>query len=488
MHFNKAYFFAILTILSGCISMSKEEQTQNILSSPSFNTSTENSLEESFFATGDFPKTNWWESFESQELNSLIEGALSLNPSIQQVKSTIDFARQKTTIAKSRLFPLIFFDGNETWEFLSHNGLYRALNPKIPITNNLVNLSLSFNYEVDFWGKYRNLFRAALGEQKASQAEYAQAVLITTTSVAQTFFALKTNLVRERLYKKLFSVRSQVFELQNLLQEEALLSKLPPLLSKENVSEAEQWVFAIQEEIAENKHLLNTLVGIGPDEPLAIDSKLPPLVKTLLIPENISLDLLSRRPDLMAQIWRVEAIAHEVGAAKADFFPNVNLMGFLGLESGMYAHLLQKNSGTGGLAPAFHLPIFTAGAIRANVRAKKATFDEAVYSYNTLLLQSAKEVTDVLSFAKMIFLQKKAQDSIVQDAKMRYEITELRNQKGLDSRLANYAFLEELIQKRLKLVSLIYNQYVAAIKLIKALGGGYASEYTLPLQAKEVTP
>ncbi|MES2121830.1 MAG: TolC family protein, partial [Chlamydiota bacterium] len=250
--------------------------------------------------------------------------------------------------------------------------------------------------------------------------------------------------------------------------------------------EAEKRVWGIREEVETDKHLLNILIGNGPDAPLDIAEMLPPLPSQLEIPQTVSIDLLSRRPDLMAQIWRVEALANEVGAAKADFYPNINLTGFLGLESVLYALLFKSSSKTAGLEPAIHLPIFTAGAIRANIRAKKALFDDAVEQYNALILQSTQEVSDLLIFAEALFHQKQEQEGIVASAETRYDVTRLRNQMGLDSLLETYALQEEVIAKELDNVTLLFGQYAAAIKLIKSLGGGYQSEYSIPITAKEL--
>jgi NodT family efflux transporter outer membrane factor (OMF) lipoprotein len=477
--------FGCLVLIYGCVSMSKEEQTANLISPPDVKTSIENGLSSGYFNLGDWPQQNWWEIFNSNQLNHLIVEALKQNPTIQGIERRVELAKQTAKVVRSRLFPLIFFNLDETWEYLSHNGLYRALNPEIPINANLIDLTLSFNYEFDFWGKNRNLFQSALGQSRAAQAESAQVQLITATSIAQAFFALKTNLTRKRLYEDLLDVRSNIFELQKLLLEKALLSKLDPLLSEEYLLQAEQWVLSIEEEIETDCHLINTLLGRGPNSPLKIQEGLEPFTDQLTIPENLSLDLLARRPDLMAQIWRVEALAHEVGAAKADFFPNINLKAFAGLESIAYHLLLQSRSKTASLEPAIHLPIFTAGAIRANIRAKKALFDEAVFDYNNLILRSAQEVADLLILAQTIFKQKGDQEQIVKAATSRLDLISLRIQKGLDNQLKEYYVQEELIQKQLEDVSLTYNQYLAAIKLIKALGGGYQSEYQIPLKAKE---
>jgi NodT family efflux transporter outer membrane factor (OMF) lipoprotein len=470
-------YYLLLLFLSGCISMSKEDQAKNLIPTPSIESTVAESLEKPFFSSGPWPDKSWWEIFESKQLNELIETALANNPSIQSVEQTIENARARAVIARSSLFPLVYFNYDDNWQYLSKNGLYRTLNPTFPLNANLVDLSLSFTYEFDFWNKYRNLFRAALGQQMAQEAETAQVKLITTTSVAATYFALKTNLIRLDLYCKLSEVRKKIYELQTLLLENALYSKLPVLLSEEQLYESEKLVYSLQEEVAENKHLINILVGNGPDVELGIDQSLPSLPKNLAIPKDLSLNLISRRPDLMAQIWRVESLAHEVGAAKADFFPNISLSGFLGFETVNYSKLFNSSSKTTGIEPALSLPVYTAGAIQAGVDAKRALFDEAVFEYNNLILQATREVADILVFAISIFEQQQKQEKIVKSSKERYELTILRQQSGLDNSLENFAFQEAVLLKELDNINLIYNEYAAAIKLIKALGGGYNPEF-----------
>lgn len=481
---KKSIFFALIFV-SGCVSLPKEQQTENLIAPPSLETSMTKGVESGFFHLGEFPKENWWETFHSTELNALITEALLQDPTLQSAEKRVEFAKQTAKITRSKLFPLLFFDADETWQYLSKNGLYRTLNPKIPLNANLVDLTLSFQYEFDFWGKNKNLFDAALGEKKAQEAEAAGVKLITTTSIAQGYFALKTNLIRKSLYEELYAVRKGIWDLQCLLQDKALLSKFEPLLSEEELFEAEKGLLGISEEVETNRHLINILVGKGPDAPLCIEESLPCPLKALPLPDQLSTNLLARRPDLMAQIWRVEALAHEVGAAKADFYPNINLTALAGLESVLYRKLFKAQSQTGALEPAIHLPIFTAGAIRANLRAKKALFDAAVFDYNALILQSAAEVADLVSLGKAIFAQMADQEKIVTAAKERESLTILRASNGLDNLLSLYAVKQELILKKLDEVSLLYSQYLTAIKLIKALGGGYQSEYAIPLSKKE---
>ncbi len=271
--------------------MPLEQQTENLIPAPNLDYSVEKSIKSTFFSLGEWPHPHWWELFHSDVLTTLIVEALYQNPSIQEVKARIHFASQEAIIARSRFFPFVFLKGDDDWQYLSKHGLYRALNPKIPLNANLVDLTLSFAYEFDFWGKNAHLFRSALGEVMAREAETAQVQLITSTAIAQTYFALKTNLMRKHLYEKLVEVRSRIFQLQHLLLEKALFSKLSPLFAQETVFEAKKLLASIEEEIAANKHLINILAGRGPDTPLDTDERGTPLPKQVTLPATRAVEL-----------------------------------------------------------------------------------------------------------------------------------------------------------------------------------------------------
>lgn len=468
-------------LLSCRIGLTPKQQIQNLKSPANLNHAVKQTLKQkSIFAEKNWPDSNWWINFQSAELNNLIEQALVANPTIQEINSRIVVAKQESVVTGSLLFPLVYFDASDTRRYLSKNGLYRAFNPKLPLNANLIDLSLSFQYNFDFWGQNRNLLCAAIGKTKVARAEAAEVKLIITTALAQAYFAYKTNLSRQELYQQLALLRKNIAELQGLLIQKGLSSNLLSFTPAENYLEAKKWLASINEELASNLHLINILAGKNPDSPLSKNKKLPALPLKLSIPKNISLDLVSRRPDLMAQIWRAKAQAYNTGAAMADFYPNVNIRGLLGLESVTWKKLFDISSGTAAIKPALHLPIFTAGAINANIQANKAEFDAAIFAYNNLLLRSTQEILDSLDFASSIYQQKKEQIGIVSDAQQRYQLVNLRQQKGLDSQFELYQQQEELIQKRLVDISLTYNQYLASIKLIKALGGGYV-ETDIPL-------
>ncbi|PWY56323.1 RND transporter [Legionella qingyii] len=473
--------FSLYTLVSCTVSLPQQSQIKNLKTVPAMEHSINKSLQKKeIFSEGKWPNKQWWLSYNNPELNALVTEALANNPSIHEIKNRIKVAKQQAIVTRSLLAPLVFFNADENRQYVSENGLYRAFNHTFPLNARLLDLSLSFTYEFDFWGKNRNLFYSALGEAKVREAEAAEVELITSTAIAQAFFAYKTNLVRKKLFTQLIEVRQKTAKLQNILVQKGLSSKLPALETSEKLLESQKLLSSITDELTADKHLINTLAGRGPDTPLLIKSTLPSLPKTLNIPKILPLDFLARRPDLMAQIWRAKALAYKTGAAMAEYYPNINLAGLIGLESTSWRKFLDLSSGTAAIRPALQLPIFTAGAIRANINATKAQFDAAIDAYNNLLLFSTQEVLDVLAFAEDVYQQKLEQKQVVEFAKQRYQLSYLRQQKGLDSLFDLYFLQEEVIQKELVDVTLLYNQYLASIKLTRALGGGYYQK-TIPL-------
>ncbi len=332
-----------------------------------------------------------------------------MSPTLSKVLAKVAQADQEAKKERAALFPKLDFDYEEQWQYFSKNGFNRSYfstppgSPPIPAKDNQIDLSLYFNYEIDFFGKNRNLFRAALGEAKAQYAEAKQAALMLTTLVVQTYIELQTKLAQEEVLKQRCQNRDQLFELTASRTQKGLESAIAPLEREQDLYEVELELVDLEKEIALDKHALAVLVGVGPNTDLTCRPMRAVFEGSISLPSDLSTDLLARRPDLMAQVWRVEAAAKQIGAAKADFYPSVNLMAFGQLESLSFNKLLNIGSRQGGLVPAVHLPIFTGGKLTANLKEKVASFNEQTYRYNEMLLNAAKEVADQIVILSSTF-------------------------------------------------------------------------------------
>lgn len=477
MRFSYYFLHVWLIWLCGCASVPNHDLAK--LSEPlSLGGVEELALAQEDFDRGGWPKNTWWEMFGDPQLNDLIEMALENSPTLKEAAAKVEFSKQMAKKQRSSLFPKVDLDYAEEWQYFSENGFVRSFYPvlpgvTVPATVNQIDLTLNFSYEFDFWGKNRKRFQSALGEMRTMRAEKAQAELVLTTHLAQTYFQLQAHLAEQAILEEKFEQRSDLYDLSISRLESGIEPDYPTLVREKNVYSVAQLLLAVQRDIAFDTHMIKLLIGQGPDSP---DLRFPlsaSFDQPFPLPSNLSIDLLARRPDLQAQIWRVESAAKEIGIAKADFYPNVNLSAFAGLESLAFNDFFKWSSHTGGLEPALHLPIFTGGKLRANLRSKVASYNEAVFSYNDLLLRAAKEVAD-----QLILLQTKNGELDMQMATVRatldqYRLKELRFAKGINDYLTVLDMEEEVLNQRLSLVNLQRDHLLAVLQMVKAFGGGY---------------
>lgn len=467
--------FILLSLMSSCLKIPTDEAECELYSTPDLQATTEDALSTRRFARGDFPNSCWWEMFQDEQLSRLICLALKDNPTMIVAEERVKVAQEESIIKKSRLFPTIGLSANLNWQYLGKNSFFRAFTPQFPANITEYVIDLDFSYEFDFWGKNRNFYRAALGFLKAEMAERAGVELSLSTAVAAAYFKWQIQLRQLSILQEERKVMTQFFGLIQQRQENAIGNQQDVLLGEENILVIDRNILILEEKVALTKHFLLMLLGQGPDAKEQID-KIP--FTTLFafpLPSEISCDLLARRPDLMAQIWRVEAAAHLVGAAKADFYPNVDLTAFAGLDSVFFNKLFSMGSWTTSVKPALHLPIFTAGRIRANLRARHAEFTESIYTYNDMLLHAVKEVADNIVTLKYANQNFDAQQQIVENKMQNQKLSSLRYENALNNLLEVLNAHEAVLREKFLQLKYEYDRYKATIQLIRTLGGGYCN-------------
>lgn len=433
---------------------------------------TSQAMDNRWLALGDGPKYKWWEEFKDPTLNNLIEESLRLSPTLQAAEARVQTATQIAFQKRAALFPEINFGGDSNWQHFAKEGFFRALAPTVPTVVNDVNLDLIFTYEFDIWGKYRDLFAAALGEAASQEAERKQVELILTTSIAYAYEELQFLMRKKQLLQKRETNRIAFEKIREKREIHALDTAIERLQSKTEILDLAALIAKLDQEIQLQIHQLKALVGVGQDQELDLQIQdFSSLVFSL--PENLSLDLLSRRPDLIAQKALLESKAKEIDAAKTDFYPNINLRALVGLESIFWSQLFKGSSFSAVMDPAIHLPIFTAGRLKAHLKEKVATFNQAVFTYNDMILRASQQVCD--SLTALIYLQKE-----IEIRRLSLEVNreqEKITQKRLDHAIEVQQTLldrkNRVLDMEIVLAELEYGKQLAGILLIRALGGGY---------------
>jgi len=422
-----------------------------------------------------WPADGWWRAYGDAQLNELIEAALMGTPTLAQAKARVLKAQAAAGEARASTLPSLEVDGNVS-------ELKQSLNQGFPPQfaqylprgyNSSGYLALKFGYEFDFWGKNRSAVAAATSEVRAAQAEAAEARLALSTGIALAYADLG------RLYAERDVAARSV---QNKEETEALVSRRVDngLDTRAELKEAEAGaptaraqMAAVDEEIAQTRNQLAALLGAGPDRGVSIARPASAQLKVFGLPPQLAAELLGRRPDVVAARWRAEAAAKRIGAARAQFYPNINLAAYIGQQA-LYANLLWKaSSQIGSVGPAISLPIFEGGRLRAQYRGAQADYDDAVATYDATLVQALQQVADAAASERAIDVRLKESRAALDADEEAYKLTRMRYEGGLSNYQSVLLAENAVLQARLAVADLDARGFTLDVQLVQALGGGY---------------
>lgn len=465
----------ILILNFGCF-QSVEKSHMNSMSS--LQEISKQALSSAFFEEGNQRNEQWWKVFKSVELDILMQQAIENSPTLQVAEAKIVAAQASAKMVRSKLFPYLSANAVDNWNYLSKYGFDRDFFPipggdmEIPHKFNEIDLSINFSYEIDFWGKNRKRLAAALGLAIAAQMEKNQAELILCTSVAYSYFEWQAHRQEKELYEKWLFAEEELDTFFSSRYQGGLDDVRSPLRQYQLSGEIKQKIIDLEKQMTIDLLFLKTLIAEDPATPLSLTPKEELLTQKITIPESIGIDLVSKRPDLMAQIWRVSAAAKTIGVAKTEFYPNVNLNAFAGLSSLSFSHLLNWASRNGALTPAINLPLFTGGELTGNLAKKIAEYNEAVSSYNALLLQAAQEVVSSITTFLSLEKQIDVQTSQIYWQKESLQSSSLRYDKGIDNYKSVLLSQKDLYYQEMVMISLRHALILSSLKIFQSLGGG----------------
>ena len=469
----RCFVILICLLFFGCMRIPKKDTCARLSPPVSVDETLEESLEESMFTQGEWPDCDWWKMFDDPNLARMIENVLGYNPTMHAAEMHAKAALQEAYIVRSALFPHLNFDTDFNWQHLSKENLYRIPPSLLPAVIYQLALGLELTYDFDIWGKNRQRFAAALGEAKAKVAETAQVHLLLSTTTASNYIDLQSNMEKEKLAVELLEKEQKLLDLTIARYENGLADLRIVNERRARVRQIDQRLIQTHERVILGKNFILALMGDSPDADLAMIAPSATFNQPFPLPEHLSLDLLARRPDVSVKVWEVERSAHLIGAAKALFYPDLNLRMLGGYQSLSWTRWFSPESLAGSFNPAIHLPIFVGGKLRANLSARVAQFEHAVYEYNETLVQAAKDVADKITEVESATKQSSDQSSVIEDISNVYDITFARARSGLDDQLDLLQREIELIDSQIEMVEINDHRLKNIVGLIKALGGGY---------------
>ncbi len=458
---------ALILIIGGCANYDGIGSTAKLRATESFAT-------QKTFAvtTGDWPTQQWWRQFNDAQLNTLIDAALAHNPTLDAAAARIKFAQAYAGTARSALYPQITGAGDISYQHFSENSLYPPPFGGSSLFNNT--LRINGAYELDFWGKNRAAVKSAVSLERALKAEQQSTILLLASNVAKTYIELDRLFMQQDVVAQSLQQREKIFSLTQQRVDAGLDTRAELKQAEAELPVLRGQLAQIDEAIGSSRNAIAALLGAGPDRGLQIQRPRLALAQTeIKLPANLPVNLLGRRPDVVAARWEAEAAQQQTVIAKAQFYPNVSLTGYIGYSSLGLDNLLKSNSEEYGIGPAIQLPIFNGGRLRQNLKSKYAGYDAAVANYNTTLTTALRDVADQLNALHWLQTRQHEQKIAANIARTALDLATQRYEAGLGNYLSVLnAETTVLAQDQLG-VELSARAFDLQVNLIKALGGGY---------------
>jgi outer membrane protein, multidrug efflux system len=427
------------------------------------------------------PKGNWWELFGDTNLNALETEAVQANQQLKVAIARVDQARATARVARSEFLPVVDFNPSYQRERYSPNEEPSFGN----VTANTFSMPLDLSYEVDIWGRVRRNFESSRADAQASLAEFYNVLLTLNSDVALNYFSLRSLDAEIATVTRTVELRHEQVRLVSGRFKGGVGNNLDVAQAQTDLATTEVESASLAQQRDQLENAVAILVGQNPSA-----FKLPALTETNWnpqppeIPAGLPDDLLERRPDV-AQAERLLASANaKIGVAKAAFFPVVTLTGSGGYLSADVTTLFNWESRVWTFGPSVSLPIFSGGRNQANYRRSKAAYQEAVANYRQQVLVAFGDVENSLSAIRHLAEQSEAQERAVENARRATEFATDRYRAGVVAYIEVVDASRDTLTAERANAQLAGQSLIAAVQLIKSLGGGWDGKQIFQGSAK----
>jgi NodT family efflux transporter outer membrane factor (OMF) lipoprotein len=416
------------------------------------------------------PTLDWWRGFRSSELTMLMQEAQTINLDIAAATARLIQADAQARIVGAALLPTLNFNGQEAYSRTSGSSASGLSIGGREVVN--YTASLSSAYEIDFWGKNRDAALAAEEISTANRFDRDVVALTTLAAVANAYFQVLASQDRIRTASSNIDSATRILDAikarfkagtgtdLDVAQQEAVLANLrasvPPL----------------RQTLAQNVNALATLVARPPESVKVTGGSLNQISPPRVTP-GLPSELLTQRPDIRRQEAQLASATANVGSARAQFFPSIQLTGQGGYQSSSLASLFQPHAAFFNAVGSLTQPIFDGGRILGNFEFTKARQDELLQTYRKTVVQAFADVDNALVAIRQTTERLRLQREVLAASKRAFQLSEQQLRAGtadivtvLNTQLTLFQAEDVLWQAQLA-------RLLAIVSLYQALGGGW---------------
>jgi len=411
---------------------------------------------------------NWWSVYNDPTLDGLEQRIEKGNPDLAVALARYDEARALASQARAALVPEVDANGGST---TIHQSDHRPLRVGGPNNYDDDIAGGSTSYELDLWGRVRNMVAASKDQAQASAADLASVRLSLEAQLADAYVNLRGLDAQAKLLTNTTNAYARALKLTQALHNGGAAPGLDVDRAQTQLQTARAQRIDIDAQRALLEHEIATLVGETastfslPQVALLPDPPHTPVAAPSL--------LLQRRPDIAAAERRAAAANAGIGVARAAFYPDITLNAAGGFESAGGISLLQVANSWWTLGPSVSLPIFDGGRRKAQLRQAKDQFDEASATYRSTVLSAFQQVEDNLALCNRLADEAQEQTLAVDAARRTETLATVQYQLGATTYLDVVTAQTADLQAQVSALMIATRRLQASVDLVRALGGGW---------------
>ncbi|MBI3347596.1 MAG: efflux transporter outer membrane subunit [Burkholderiales bacterium] len=406
----------------------------------------------------------WREFFTDPRLQGLFEQALANNRDLRVALLNVQRAQAQYGVQRADRLPTVNAGVGQTAQRVSG------------VTTHQYTATLGVSaYELDLFGRVKNLTDAALQQYLGTEDARRSAQISLVAEVAGSYLTLAADQERLRLAEQTLLARQDSLRLTQRLQAAGVSSTLDLRQAEIAAETAQTDLASLTSQVAQDRNALQLLVGrpLAPAQWPAAGTDAPVTQPAELL-AGLPSDVLLTRPDVQQAERTLQAANANIGAARAAFFPRISLTASAGTASSALDGLFRGGTGLWTFMPQVSLPLFDAGRNRSGLKVAEVDRDIAVAQYEKSIQSAFREVADALAQRATLGQQVASQQRLVAQTQDALRLAEARYQKGLDDRLATLDAQRSLYGAEQGLINARLAQQVNRVTLYKALGGGQA--------------
>ena len=416
------------------------------------------------------PTLDWWRGFRSGELTMLMEEAQTVNLDIAAATARFIQADAQARVAGAPLFPSLSGTGQEAYSRTSGSSSSGLTNGGREVVN--YQASLSASYELDFWGKNRNAAQAAEETAVATRFDRDVVAMVTLTSVANAYFQVLSSQDRLRVAERNIASAQRILDAIKQRLSAGTGTDLDVAQQESVLANQRALVPPLRQTLQQNINALATLVSRPPESIRVAGGTLNRIAIPRVTP-GLPSELLTQRPDIRRQEAQLASATANIGNARAQFFPSIQLTGNGGYQSSALVSLFQPHAAFFQLVGSATQPIFDGGRILGNFEFAKARQDELLQIYRKTVVQAFADVDTALTNVRETTNKLRLQRDVVASSRRAFQLAGDQARAGTIDIVTVLNVQQTLFQAEDALVQAQLARLLAIVGLYQALGGGW---------------